>query len=269
MTTGPRGAPNLLGPRHKRTQRLRRLLTQPSYRQSERAFVVEGPKLVAEALAAGAAVEGLYAAPAGFADPVVGRAHAAGVRVFGLAPGVIERVAATATPQALLAVVGMAEAVLADLFDANLLVVCVDVRDPGNLGTIVRTAEAAGVGGVVCCEGTVDVYNPKCVRASAGSLFHVRLVARGGPVGVVLDQLGAWGMRRLGTAANRGAPYHQVSFGHPSALVMGNEAVGLPAGLEGHVDEWVTVPIAGRAESLNVAMAAAVVCFEAARQRGT
>jgi TrmH family RNA methyltransferase len=114
----------------------------------------------------------------------------------------------------------------------------------------------------------VDVYNPKCVRASAGSVFHVQLVA-GGEAVEVLEQVGAWGMRRLGTAAGGGTPYHQVDFGRPSALVLGNEAHGLPDRATPAVDDWVTIPMAGRAESLNVGMAAAVLCFEAARQRAS
>ncbi len=84
----------------------------------------------------------------------------------------------------------------------------------------------------------------------------------------VLEQVGAWGLRRLGTAARAGAPYHQVDFASPTALVMGNEANGLPASVTGAIDEWVTIPMVGRAESLNVGMATAVLCFEAARQRG-
>lgn len=257
-----------LGFRHKRVQRLRRLLTQPSYRRAEGAFAAEGATLVAEAFAAGAPVEGVYVAPAGRDDPAVATAHAAGVRVFQLGPGVIERVSDTVTPQPVIAVVGRTEPALDDLRDAGLVIVCVDVRDPGNLGTVLRTAEASGAGGVLCCEGTVDVTNPKCVRASAGSVFHVRVVAGGGPV-EVLEQLGAWGMRRLGTRAGEGQPYPDVDFTRPTALVLGNEARGLPEPVAAVVDGWVTIPMTGRSESLNVGMAAAVLCFEAARQRGS
>jgi TrmH family RNA methyltransferase len=259
-------AGNALGPRHKRVQRLRRLLSQVSYRRSEGAFVVEGAKLVAEALRSGAPLEAVYAAPEGLDDDVVRQAFDAGVRVFHLAPGVMERIADTLTPQPVLAVAARVERDLAHLRDAYLVVVCVDVRDPGNLGTVLRSAEASGAGGVICCEGTVDVYNPKCVRASAGSVFHARLVLGGEPV-EVLAQLGAWGMRRLGTVATGGTPYHQVDFRRPTAVVLGNEAWGLPPAVAETIDGAVTIPMAGRSESLNVGMAAAVLCFEAARQR--
>lgn len=251
--------------RHSRVQRLRRLLTKASARQAEQAFVVEGPTLVGEALGAGWAVEALYVAP-GYGGDVVDRAVAAGVRAFELAPGVLERVAGTVTPQPVLAVARMAAGTLDELRGATLVVVCVDLRDPGNLGTVIRSAEAAGVAGVVCCEGTVDAFNPKCVRASAGSLFHVRLVGGGDPVGV-LEELGGRGLHRWATAAKGGVAYDEADLRAPTALVLGNEAHGLPAGLAPHTDGDLTIPIVGRAESLNVGMAAAVVCFEAARQR--
>jgi TrmH family RNA methyltransferase len=245
---------------------VRRLLSQPVYRRSERAFVVEGSKLVGEALAAGAAVEGVYVAPGGFDDPAVLRAGEMGIRIFPLGPGILERVTDTVTPQPVLAVAPMLDVPLEDVRDARLAVVCVDVRDPGNLGTVLRTAEAAGAGAVICCEGTVDLYNPKCVRASAGSLFHVRVVA-GGDAVEVLQQMGAWGMRRLGTSVATGSPYYDLDLSRPLAVVLGNEAAGLVGPAAAAVDEWVTIPMAGRAESLNVGMAAAVLCFEAARQR--
>ena len=188
--------------------------------------------------------------------------------VYELAPGVLERVAGTVTPQPVLAIARPWTSTSADLAGADLVVVCVDIRDPGNLGTVLRSAEAAGVGGIICCDGSVDVYNPKCVRASAGSLFHTRIVARGEPV-KVLGTLGGWGLRRLGTRPDDGEPYHRVDLTAPTALVLGNEANGLPAPAAAALDGWVTIPMAGRSESLNVGMAAAVLCFEAARQRGT
>jgi len=198
--------------------------------------------------------------------PVVVRAVAAGVPVFELAPGVLERVADTVTPQPVLAVARTVDMDLADLAGASLVVVCVDIRDPGNLGTVLRSAEASGAGGIICCDGSVDVYNPKCVRASAGSLFHIGIVAGGEPVNV-LGTLGGWGLRRLGTRADDGERYYRVDLTAPTALVLGNEAHGLPDSAAAALDGWVTIPMAGRTESLNVGMAAAVLCFEAVRQR--
>ena len=254
-----------LGKHHHKIKRLRRLVGRRSARQAEGVFVLEGAKVVGEALSAGAPLEGLYVA-AGTDDPVVDAAEAAGIRVHDLAPGVLELVADTVTPQPILAVAPMVDVPLEELREADLVVVCVDVRDPGNTGALLRSAEAAGVGGVVCCDGSVDVFNPKTVRASAGALFHVPVVAGGDPV-EVLEQMGRWGLQRLGTAAHGGEDYVAVDLTRPTALVLGNEAQGLPATLGGMLDGLVTIPMVGRAESLNVGTAAAVLSFEAARQR--
>jgi len=207
----------------------------------------------------------VFAGP-GAPEAVLARAEAAGVRVHPLAPGVVERVAGTVHPQPVLAVVAMDRVPLDALAGATLVVVCVDVRDPGNAGAVLRSAEAAGADGIVCCGGTVDVYNPKTVRASAGSLFHVPVVA-GGDAMAVLVQMGGWGLRRLGAAVAGGRPYTEVDLTAPCALVLGNEAAGLDPAVAAVLDGTVTIPMAGRTSSLNVGMAGAVLCFEAARQR--
>jgi RNA methyltransferase, TrmH family len=210
-------------------------------------------------------------APGGRGDPAVSRAleevYARGGRVFDLGPGVIERVADTVTPQPLVSVVTFAPVDLEAVEGATTLMVCVDVRDPGNLGTMVRTAESAGVGGVVCCEGTVDPTNPKCLRASAGSVFRVPVVAAG-DAGEVLGRLGGWGFARVGTAARGGTDYAAFDWRGRIALVFGNESSGLGDGVAPKLDAWVSIPMAGRADSLNVSVSAAVLCFEMLRVRG-
>ena len=241
-----------------------------SLREAERAFVAEGSKVISVALDVGAPVEALFYAPEARTDDraeaVIEQALGAGVRVYQLGPGVMERVADTVTPQPLLAIVAFVDVGLEVLAEASLVVVCADVRDPGNAGTVLRSAEAAGADGVVCCDGSVDVYNPKTVRASAGALFHVPVVA-GGDVAQVLERLGDWGMHRLAAAAHHGRDYTEADLTTALALVLGNEAAGVPSGLERWIDEPVSIPMSGRADSLNVGMAAAVLCFEAARQR--
>jgi TrmH family RNA methyltransferase len=252
-------------------QRLRRLSGRRSARSADGAFVVEGAKVLGEALRAGAAIEAVYLDP-GQAGPaelaLVERCLAAGVRVFDLEPGVLARVTGTVTPQPILAVVAAVDVALGTVAATapDLVVICSDVRDPGNAGTILRSAEAAGAGAVICCEGSVDLFNPKTVRASAGTVFHVAVV-NGGALPDVLDEVGAWGLRRLGTVAHDGVDYLDVDLTAPTALVLGNEAHGLDTAALARLDGVVTIPMAGRAESLNVGMAAAVLCFEAARQR--
>jgi len=228
-----------------RVQRLRRLLGRRSSRSEEGAFVVEGASLVAQAFAAGWTVEAQYVAPGG--SPAPGDAP-----VFDLADGVIERVASTEAPQPLLAVVETRRPVIPA--GATLVVVADRLGDPGNAGTIIRSAEAAGADAVVLSPGSVDPYNPKVVRASAGSLFRVPVV------GAAIEDVA---MRRLGTSGRHGDDYTAVDLTEPVALVIGNEAHGLPD--DAPVDGWLTIPAA--VESLNAAMAATVLLFEAARQR--
>jgi TrmH family RNA methyltransferase len=234
-------------------------LGRRSARQDERAFVIEGPKLLDEAVQAKVPVHEVFVA-AGHPPPDVD------APVYELAPGVLERVADTATPQPVLAIVPMVDVPIDDLAQGTFLVVCVDVRDPGNAGTVLRSAEAAGADGVICCDGSVDVYNPKTVRASAGSLFHVRVVVGGEPV-EVLERIGSWGVSRVGAMVHAGTPYTALDLTRPVALVLGNEANGLDDKTAAAIDQATTIPMVGRSESLNVGMAAAVLCFETARQR--
>jgi TrmH family RNA methyltransferase len=252
--------------RNHRVQRLRRLVRDPRARRAERAFVLEGPNLVAAAVAAEVPLEAVYVAPGGEGAVVLERARAAGTPVYSLAPGVLERVADAVSPQPILAVAALREPELGELRSATLVVVCVGLQDPGNLGTVVRSASAAGAAGVVCCDGTVDPFGPKCVRASAGALFHVRLVA-GRPAVEVLDELGSWGVRRLGARARGGIAHYRADLRRPTAFVLGNESHGLAPDVEDLLDGFVTIPMAPGVESLNVAAAASVLCFEAARQR--
>lgn len=258
-----------MGWRHGRVQRLRRLVLRRSLRQAERVFVLEGAKVVSVALDAGVPLEGVYLAPAGRlevgAGAVAERALCAGTRVHYLAEGVMERVAGTVTPQPVLALAPFLDVGLGELRGARAVVVCAGVRDPGNAGTILRSAEAAGAGGVVFCAGSVEVYNPKVVRASAGAVCQVPVVVGGEPA-EVLGEIGGWGARRLAAVARGGQDYREVDLGGQVALVLGNEAAGLAPELEGLVDAEVTIPMPGRAESLNVGVTAALLCFEVARR---
>jgi TrmH family RNA methyltransferase len=253
---------------------LRGLVQKRSSRWSERAFVAEGPELLRTALAAGWPVESIYLAPEGGADPDVQaacqQAVEAGARLFALAPGVLERVANTVTPQPVLAVLPMAEpdpaAVLGAPAPGDLLVVMVDVRDPGNAGTVVRTADASGVRGVVFAGDSVDPYNPKTVRASAGSLFHLPFVVEPDAAALAAS-LGQAGYRTLASGAEADQDYASLEWTVPSALFVGNEAAGLDPAVRAACAGAVSIPMEGRAESLNVGVACAVVCFEALRQR--
>ena len=170
----------------------------------------------------------------------------------------LERVASTDSPQPNLAVVRIGAAGV-DLRTVRFAVVADRLADPGNLGTILRSAEAAGAEVVALTAESVDPFNPKVVRASAGALFHVPVVE------ATIAEVRAAGLRLLGTSSHEGTPHTDVDWSGRIAIAVGNETHGLAA--DTPVDEWVRIRHVGRAESLNVAMAATVLCFEAARAR--
>ena len=238
-----------LGFTNPQIQRLRRLLGRRSARWDEGAFVVEGETLLREAVSAGWQVEAQYLAPGARGVP--------GVPVRDLAAGVMERVASTESPQPVLGVVAMPSVSSESVADAKRVVVCAGVSDPGNLGTILRSAEAAGFDLVALTPGSVDPFSPKSVRASAGAIFHVPVV-----VDVDPSQLG---VELIGTSSHLGSPFTETDLTGPVGIVIGNEAHGVPEHLD--VKRWVTIPHAGRAESLNAAMAATLLVFEVLRQR--
>ena len=212
--------------------------------------------LVGEAVAAGWDVLAQFVAPGG--EPV----ENTDAYIYSLANGVLDRVASTDSPQPLLAVVKMRQLTTSDLAGKACVVVCDRIADPGNLGTILRSCEAAGVDGVVLVSGSVDPYNPKVVRASAGALFNVAVVAD-----APLPDLAAPGLPLIGTSSHRGTVYFDADLTRPFALVLGSEAHGI--GDEVPIDSWLTIPHSGRAESINVAMAGSIVVFEALRQRSS
>jgi TrmH family RNA methyltransferase len=256
--------------------------------------VAEGAELIRTALDVRTPVESVYLSPAGDDDPatqeVCRRAAAAGARVFALAPGVLERVADTVTPQPVLAVLPMlddadpvhqtrtgtetdtdthTDAAAAPPHSPDpgaLVVVLVDVRDPGNAGTVLRAADAAGATAVVFAAESVDPYNPKTVRSSAGSLFHVPFTVHPDPEILAVDLAGA-GFRTLATVVRDGEDYACLNWSVPSAVFFGNESSGLDPSLAARLSGAVAIPMAGRAESLNVGVASAVIAFEAFRQR--
>ncbi len=176
----------------------------------------------------------------------------------------------TVTPQGIVAVCGFVDVALDEVLGSapRLIAVLAEVRDPGNAGTILRTADAAGADAVVFTDASVDPYNGKCVRASAGSLFHPAVV-RGGEAGDLLDALRGAGLRVLATDGQAETDLDELADSGaltlPTAWLFGNEAHGLPGFLATHADSRVRIPLYGNAESLNLAAAAAVCLYASAR----
>ena len=173
----------------------------------------------------------------------------------------------TETPQGVAALVKLKSYQLEELFRAPepLVVVVSGVQDPGNLGTILRSAEAFDAVGVVLTEGTVSPLNPKCVRASAGSIFRLPVVQT--KTRELLPVLASKGLRILGTTSHKGTPLPQADCKGAIAICIGNEGAGLPKELLAQVDANIVIPHSSKVESLNAGVAASIVLYEAARQR--
>ncbi len=253
-------------------QRLRRLIGRRESRLGEGVVVVEGAKVLAEALDAGIGVDAVFVSAAvAAAEPVLSRL-ARNVPVHIVADDVLGRISDTKTPQPLCAVVRRsADALTAlepGLRAGGFALVAVDLRDPGNAGTLLRSAEAAGAAGVVFAGSSVDVTNPKVVRASAGALFHVPVVTGVSP-GEVVSAFVGWGVRTWAAvvSSDGSVDYDRADLTGPTALVVGNEARGLSTGELDLIEGRLTIPMAGRTDSLNVSMSATLLAFEAARQR--
>lgn len=258
-----------LSAKNPRVAQLRRLVRQRKTREETGHFVIEGAGLLAEAVACGVAPRHVAVAEGSrLPDELRAALDAAGADVFELDPSVLASVASTATPQPVLASVPFVDRDLGDALgaDTSFVVVADAVAEPGNAGTIIRTAAAAGADAVVFCEGSVDVFNPKVVRSTAGALFRVPVV-RQVESGDVLHALGGCGLRSVGLAGEAMHDYDDVDLTRPIAVWLGNEAHGLGPGVEAQIDTLVRIPMAAGVESLNVAGAAAVVCFEVGRQR--
>ncbi len=220
-------------------------------------FLAEGPQAVREALAFGSVrelfVTSADSAPAGFP------------RVSVVTEEAMKALAETVTPQGIVAVCGQLDVSLHEAMTRRprLVAVAVDIRDPGNAGTILRTADAAGAGAVIFAGDAVDPYNGKCVRASAGSLFHVDIV-RSRDTDAVLAALGD--MQVFATTGRGSVDLFDLGerLAEPTAWLFGGEAHGLPEAVMARAQR-VRVPIYGGAESLNLAAAAAVCLYTSAR----
>ncbi len=235
-------------------------------------FLAEGPQAVREALATPSVVVELFGTPAGL-DRHAGLAATAadaGIPVSALTDEALAALAETVTPQGIVALCRQFDVPLAEVVRRRprLVAVLAEIRDPGNAGTVLRTADAAGAEAVVFAGDAVDPYNGKCVRASAGSLFHVDVVRAADPAEAVAALRGAgltvlaasgYGETDLDDLADAGG------LAVPTAWLFGSEAHGLTAGLAEAADARVRVPLHGRAESLNLAAAAAVCLYASAR----
>ena len=234
-------------------------------------FLVEGYREIRRALEKGVALRELYTAPDWFLganEPaLIAQAEAAGAAVFELSREAFAKVAYRERPDGLLAVAPQWHRTLDDLATGPepFLLVVEAIEKPGNLGTILRSADAAGCDAVIVCDPVTDIFNPNVVRASTGVLFSVPLVVATGEA--VLAWLRARGVRTVATTPAAETVYSDADLRGPLAVIMGSEQYGLSEFWLRQADLPVRIPMAGQADSLNVAMATIVTLFEAVRQR--
>ena len=252
-----------------------RSLRLRKYRQRDRLFLIEGIRIVEEALTAGAPVETLVYAPellvSERARALVERLDPAQHLV--LSADLFRTLSQRDEPQGIAAAVRIEDPALSEipLVDDLLVVVAYQLRDPGNLGTIIRTADAAGATGVVVVEPSVDLYDPQSVRATMGSLFALPIVrlADATPLSPWFDDVRAAGLplQVVASSAHAPQPYYEADYRRPLVLLVGSERHGLPQPVRDSADLQVRLPMAGRATSLNVAAATAALIYEVVRQR--
>lgn len=244
-------------------------LTKRAARQETGLFLLEGPQAAREALAyRPETVVELFATPAAVDRHPELRAAAddAGLDIVYASEAVLEAMADTVTPQGIVAVARQSPTAVRDVFAGtpHLIAICEEIRDPGNLGTIIRAADAAGADAVVLTGRTVDPYNPKVVRSTTGSLFHLP-IAVGADLAATVERARGAGMRVV-AADVKGEDFlaHRATLAEPTAWLFGNEARGLDDDALGLADLALRLPIYGAAESLNLATAASVCLYETA-----
>jgi TrmH family RNA methyltransferase len=252
-----------------------RALSRRAVREREHLFLAEGPQAVREAVAHRPdTVRDVYfeAQAAGRQGAVLDAARAAGLSLREVSPEVLAAMSDTVVPQGILAVCRPVDVALDTVLDARpgLLVILTNVRDPGNAGTVIRGADAAGADAVLLSDSSVDIYNPKVVRSTAGSLFHLPIVV-GLPISALLDRVRSAGLALLAADGCGDEVLGDVDgnldgrmLARPHAWVMGNEAWGLEPAVRAGCDAVVRVPIYGKAESLNLAMAATLCLYRSA-----
>jgi TrmH family RNA methyltransferase len=248
-----------------KVQWVRGLQARARARRSDQAFVVEGVRLVEEALAAGWIPELVF-----YAEDLNERGQALveafqkqGVQVESVSASVMRAASDTQTPQGILAALRLIALPLPE--EAGFVFIPDGVRDPGNLGTILRTCAAAGVDAVFLPPGAVDPYSPKVVRAGMGA--HFRLPVLSLKWEEIVERLESYGLRVYLAAAGEGVAYNQADFGLPLALIVGGEAEGAGEVARKLAGERVHIPMPGGMESLNAAIAAGILLFEVVRQR--
>ncbi len=254
-------------------ERIKALVRLRSRRERDRTgrFLIEGYREVRRAVEAGVAIDELYTCPElylGSDEPrVAAAAQEAGTEIVGVTEAPFRKASYRDRPEGLLAVARQFDVGLASLDPGPdpLLLVAESIEKPGNLGTMLRTGEAAGAAGLIAADPTTDPFNPNVVRASLGTLFRVPLAVSSS--GEALGWLRELGIRSVAATPHADTPHYALDLRGPVALVVGSEQYGLSEEWLAGADHRVVIPMPGSVDSLNAAMAAGILLFEAVRQR--
>jgi TrmH family RNA methyltransferase len=248
-----------------------RALADPKHRKKEQAFLIESVKMVEEALRDKAGVTMVVASPAlvqHHGKGVIKLAEARSIDILWVSDKLIYGISESKTPQPVMAVVTMKEHGEDELLahSSKLIVICHQLQDPGNLGTIIRTVEAVGAAGIALTPNTVDPYSAKAVRASMGSILRLPVV-RIGDFSTFVKLCKQRGFQTIATAVTGDKAHFDIDLKKPTAIILGQEGAGLPQDIMAEVDLRVRIPMAETIDSLNVATSSAVILYEAMRQR--
>ncbi|MFC1496509.1 TrmH family RNA methyltransferase [Candidatus Margulisiibacteriota bacterium] len=245
-------------------KKIRTLLEKKSARKKEGLFVIEGPHLIEQV-----PLDRIKYVVYTKKYPILKKIEEKGIPCHKVSEKDYKKATQVVTPQGIMAVVSIHESTLQQITanERSLVLICVNIQDPGNLGAIIRAADCTGVSGIIVTRGTVDVYNQKVIRSTAGSVFNVPIVECSDSSRVVAA-LKEKGFKIVAADGEGIESFWETDYKENVAVLIGNEGAGIPKEIIEVSDSVVAVPIVGKAESLNAAMCASVIMYEAVRQRG-
>lgn len=251
---------------NEKVKKLVNLSQKPKLRHSEGAFIVEGMKMFLEAPVD--QIREVYASESFLEKNAVEKLN--GVRYEMVSDEVFKKLSDTQTPQGILCVMKMPKYGLCDMIcednKSPLIMLVEDIQDPGNLGTIMRTGEGAGIDGLIMTKNTVDIFNPKTIRATMGSIYRVPFMVTDDILSAI-GELKKRGVKVYAAHLDGSADYDECDYTGAAAFIIGNEASGLKRETADMADCRIRIPMKGQVESLNAAVSSAVLLYEASRQR--
>lgn len=254
----------------KRLKELSKLKNKKS-RKEKRSFIVEGTRSIEELLCSDWKVDLLLYCPAFRRDAkaqiILEKVKEKGIPTEEVKQSVLHEVSETVTPAGIVCIVKARTLSLSELLEGkpNTILVLDGIRDPGNLGTLVRTADAVGIDGLVLSKQTAELYSPKVVRSSMGSIFHLPIVEKA-DLYECAERLKREGFKVVVSAVGTGEPYDKADYSGRVCLIIGSEIEGVGIGLLNLADEVVSIPLYGRAESLNVSVAGGILMYQMQRR---